>query len=39
MDWVKEIKAKENSNTHLSSFVFAPQMNMQEFSLEAWWKK
>jgi len=36
---VKEKKRKgQNANTHLSPFVFAPQMEMLAFSLEAWCK-
>ena len=33
----KEERIK-NANTDLSPFVFAPQMKMQAFSLEAWCK-
>jgi len=36
---VKEKKRKGYyANTYLSPFVFAPQMKMQAFSLEAWCK-
>ena len=36
---VKEKRGKDkNANTDLSPFVFAPQMKMQAFSLEAWCK-
>lgn len=36
---VKEKQGKDkNTNTDLLPFVFAPQMKMQAFSLEAWCK-